>query len=283
MYLRSFFWTVLFPAYSLALIFYGSAFLLSPASPLNRMVGGTFFYVGGVVVFLGLSRLLSYAGFVLSGIPRRRTLLSSTQRQKLEHALGVLARIPVSEGGRDNDTQAALTLSPVPLDLGPAVYLSVGGVTGRELWISTALLEVMEPDDLVALIAHEAGHVARERPGCSIHWKDAVWLLAYPLAIILSFAPLLILAVALVHAQLWVHLESMLQHRREVQADRFASSVVGRKQLIRALARYFVRSGPRRKQEALKLRLRELGVAEEELEHALRDAELWAANNPVPD
>lgn len=247
------------------------------------MIGGTFFYVGGVVVFLGFSHVLSYMGFLLSGIPRRRTVLSKTHRRKLEQALGVLDRMPARERNHDSELQPAITLNPVPLDLGPVVYIAVGGVTGRELWISKTTLKVMELNDLKALIVHEAGHVARERPGCSIKWKDAVWLLAYPLAIILSFAPLLILAVALVHAQLWVHLESMLQHRREVHADKFASRIVGCEQLTRALTRYSVLSGPPRKQEALKSRLRELGLGETEINHAIRAAEAWAAKFAICD
>ena len=136
-YTRYYLLSMIAPAYVMALIFYGSAWLFSPASPLPRLLGGTVFYVGGVLVFIGISRLLGALGFWLSGVPRAQVEPSAADRVKLHQLLG---KPPAAAAGdpasRQADTLAAgraLELQPVLVELGAVPFLSVGGFMPNQL------------------------------------------------------------------------------------------------------------------------------------------------------
>jgi hypothetical protein len=113
------------------------------------------------------------------------------------------------------------------------------------------------------MVLHEAGHGAGFKLGCV--WEDLLWVLAFPVAFLLRPVPLLILAAALVHAQLWLHLVQWLRDRAESAADRWAAARSGRLAYARALTQYlglFGDDGGR----LCRSRLRRLGLSEEEIE-----------------
>jgi hypothetical protein len=237
-YTRYYLLTAIAPAYVMALIFYGSAWLFSPASPLPRLLGGTVFYVGGVLVFIGISRLLGALGFWLSGVPHSQTEPSATDRVKLHAVLGDTpaaagqhgaAEPPPARGGHE------VALQPALVELGEVPLLSVGGFTPNQLWISTHTLRTTDERTLGYLVAHERGHLATGPRTCGCAWYDVLWLVAYPLAVLLSPLPLLIAAAALLHALLWLRLAHWMRLRSEARADRWAAECTDPQGYARAL------------------------------------------------
>lgn len=225
-YTRYYLLTAIAPAYVMALVFYGSAWLFSPASPLPGLLGGTVFYVGGVLVFIGISRLLSALGFWLSGVPRAQVEPSAADRVKLHSVLGD-APAETGEQGAPEPAPAPsgheLALQPLLVELGEVPLLSVGGFSPSQLWISTHTLRTMDEGTLSYLVAHERGHLATGPRSCGCAWYDVLWLVAYPLAVLLSPLPLLIVATALLHALLWLRLAHWMRLKSEARADRWAA------------------------------------------------------------
>lgn len=244
-YLRYYLLTRLCPAYAMALLFYGAAWLLACRLALGTT--GSAFFGAGIFVFLGLSRLLAWLGFLLSGVPRARVAPTTDHAARLER----------------NTAGEQLPVVVRVVELGPVPYIASGGLLGNELWVSTHTLTTLPEDALRCMVLHEAGHGVGFRLGCA--WEDLLWVLAFPVAFLLRPVPLLILAAALVHAQLWLHLVQWLRDRAESAADRWAAARSGRPAYARALAQYlglFGEGGAR----LCRSRLRRLGLSAEEIE-----------------
>jgi hypothetical protein len=269
-YTRYYLLTALAPAYLMALVFYGAAWLLSPASPLRLVFGGPVFFGFGVFVFIGLSRILGALGFLLAGVPRARVAPGADERRKLHEALDGALAAPAEPGlSASRPPPDAVVLEPVLVELGPVPFLSIGGFLPNQLWISTHTLRNTDARALSFLCAHERGHVATGG-GCACAWYDALWLVAYPLAVLFADAgmPLLTAAAALLHAIAWIRLTYQLRLRAEARADRWAVERTDRRGYALALVK-FHRQIAGRASSTARLRLRRLGFSEEEIEDVL--------------
>jgi hypothetical protein len=244
--------TQLLPAYTLALISYGTAwlFMIALAGPARGMAFGA-----GVFIFAGLSRILSGLGFILSGIPRARVTPTPEQVLTITQALG------------DRPEPHPLTALQL-VELGPVPYVAAGGVVGHELWLSTYALRNLAPKVLAALLLHERGHIADGQRGCA--WHDLLWALAYPVAWLVRPLPLMLLPLAALHVSLWLRLEYWLQMRAEARADRWAAEKMGRMEYARALAEYLALFEQGTSSYMRRTRLRALGLSAEELASILR-------------
>ena len=275
-YTRYYLLTAIAPAYAMALVFYGSAWLFSPASPLPGLLGGTVFYVGGVLVFIGISRLLGALGFWLIGVPRAQVEPSAADRVKLHAVLGD-APAAAGESGESEPPPAPgghhLALQPVLLKLGDVPFLSVGGFTPNQLWISTHTLRSLDERTLAYLIAHERGHLATGPRTCGCAWYDVLWLIAYPLAVLLSPLPLLIVAAALLHALLWLRLAHWMRLKSEARADRWAVDRTDPQGYARALVLFHRQvSGAAGGSSNARRRLIGMGLSQDEADQLLEPA-----------
>lgn len=242
--------TQLLPAYALALISYGSAWLFLDLL-LDGINGPAAGIPGaGLIVFAGLSRVLAWLGFSLSGVPQARVMPTPEQELAIAQAF---AQWPAPHPR----TQLQL------VELGSVPYVAAGGVVGHELWLSTYALRTLRPAVLRALLLHEAGHIANTARGCA--WHDLLWALAYPLAWLVRSVPLLLLPAAALHVSLWLRLEYWLQLRVEARADRWAAEAMGTLEYARALAEYLVVFERGASSALRRTRLRALGLSAEEL------------------
>ncbi|MCC7479425.1 hypothetical protein IT575_13355 [bacterium] len=269
-YNRHFLLSVLLPAYIMALLSYGSAWLL-----LSAMGGGPAFI--GVFVMLGLSRILAWLGFLASGVPAAQVPPTAAQRERL---LALLE--PDGPGGADPEHPDPQFAGPLPvslLELGVVPYLASGGLYQGQLWISTHSLENSDDETLRCMLAHEGAHAAQGLRGCpggcigATSWADLSWLIAWPIAWYAQSAgqPLLLLLAALIHVSLWLHLGQLQRQRSERSADLAAAQRFGRELYARALLRHLqqfdTKGSPLRR-----ARLRGMGFSPEEIQRLL-DAE----------
>lgn len=240
--------TQLLPAYALALVSYGSAWLLAASlSGAARAAGGAAFGAG-LFIFAGLSRWLAWLGFLLSGVHRRRQVPTAEQVETVAQALAI------APGPR-------LELQLV--ELGPVPYLAAGGLLGQELWLSTYALRTLRPEVLRGLLLHEAGHVVAGGRGCA--WHDLLWALAYPIAWLLGPLPMVLLLTAALHVSLWLRLEYWLQQRAEAKADRWAATAMGSLAYARALAEYLAVFEDSGSTALRRSRLRAMGLSAAEI------------------
>jgi hypothetical protein len=269
-YARYYLLTVLLPPYVMALLFYTTAWLLSPASPLSARGSTTVFFGFGFLVFIGVSRLLSALGFWLSGIPQARVAPTADDLRRLHDCL----LLPPDWGsGRPSarGPDATELLVPALIELGPVPYLAAGGLDPRQLWISTCTLRSLEPVELRYLVAHEYAHVLNSPRGCGCAWPDLLWLVAYPLSWWLAgLNPGLIAAAGLLHALLWLRISYALRLRDEVRADAWAAEHLDRQAYARALADYHRRVYPDGPHAAMRYRLRKLGLDSNQIEELLK-------------
>jgi hypothetical protein len=222
-YRRYYLLTRFLPAYVLALLSYIVAWLLGPRSPLFGPLSGSAFIGAGAFVFVGLSQLLAWLGFQISGVPAARVPPTELDAAKVRDAS---AGLP-----------GAAVVGPVEVvELGLVPYAASGGTPVRQLWLSTHTLRTAPPQVLRALLAHEAGHSAAGGLGCA--WQDLMWLLAYPVVYVLSAVPLLILVALALQVSLWLRLDYALRLRREASADRWAGAVIGRRIYAEGIERY---------------------------------------------
>ena len=213
--------TALLPACCMACMFYGSALLLYSA---RQWSGGAVYFAGGFAA-LGLSPILSYLGFVFSGVPAARLAPDSAQAAQLAALLGTGSTNP-------------LPMMPHLVELGAVPFLAVGGLRLDQLWISSFTLRRFPERVLRCMLTHEAAHVVlgSRRPGCA--WYDLSWVLAFPLALLGQ--PLTLLAAAVLHTMLWLRLQRWLTARAETAADRWAAEQCGGTEYVRALAEYLL-------------------------------------------
>lgn len=251
------------PALVLGMLFYGTALLLWPVGLLTQVASaiiGQPLALSGflLLAFIGLSRILSWLGFMASGVPARRRKPDATQQLLLDE---LLAR----------GSAVALPLAPQLVELGPVPYLAAGGLTGNELWISTHTLGNTPLSVLRCMVAHEAGHVVlgSRRLGCA--WVDLTWLAAYVVADLLAQWPLAIAAAAALHISLWLRLQAWYAARAEEAADRWAAQQTSLLGYARSLAVYMTAieqpGGP-----LLRRRLAALGLEPEQLEMIMEEA-----------
>jgi len=264
-YARYYTLTVLLPPYAMALLFYTTAWLLSPASPLSARGGTAVFFGFGFLVFIGISRVLAALGFWLSGVPQARVRPTADDLRRLHEALQLP---PAWETGRPAaaDPDARALLLPALVELGEVPYLAAGGLDPRQLWISTYTLRGGDPEQLRFLVAHEYAHVLQAPGGCGCAWHDLTWLIAYPLSWWLAgISPPLILAAALLSALLWLRIAYALRLRGEVRADRWVAERLDKLAYARALAAYQRAIRPEGEHGALRHRLRRLGLSPEQI------------------
>ncbi|MCB1186014.1 hypothetical protein KDL29_02510 [bacterium] len=239
--------TSIIPVYLLTALFFLLGWYFNPF--ISGRNGGIIF--GGVVLFVGISRLASLAGFLLSQVPR--SIVQPDKQQQLK--LGDL----VPEGG--------LPMQVNLLDLGPVPYLAAGGLL-PQVWISTYSLQRLSVEELRCLLEHEQSHLRR---GCSFQWLDLLWLLAWSLAWLLSSHAPMYVASAIVFAWAWLRLQGWLRWHDELRADKAAAQACGRDNYARAIARHLaefeaVPSSPLRRS-----RLAALGLSPAEIDGVLQD------------
>lgn len=268
-YARYYMLTVLLPPYAMALLFYTTAWLLSPASPLAPG-GGTAVFLGfGFLVFIGISRVLNAMGFWLSGVPQARVRPRADDLRRLHEAVQLPPAWEVGRPAAANPDACAL-LQPALVELGAVPYLAAGGLDPRQLWISTFTLRGGDPEQLRYLVAHEYAHVLQAPGGCGCSWHDLTWLVAYPLSWWLAgISPPLIMAAGLLHALLWMRIAYTLRLRGELRADRWVAERLAKLEYARALAAYQRAIQPEGPLPALRYRLRKLGLSPEQIAEVL--------------
>jgi hypothetical protein len=271
-YARYYFLTTILPAYVMALFFYGTAWLLCPASPLANLPAIPGVFLAGIVLFAGVSRLLSLLGFYLSGIPAARVQGTPDDYRKLAEAMEWEYGASDSTAMPREDFEP-IELQPILVDLGDVPYLAQGGLSPGYLWISTHTLRNTETRILRHMVTHEQGHAAARGKGCSWPWYDLFWTVAYPLAFAFSALgmPELIAAAGLVHALLWLRFNSYLTLRDEVKADQWAAQRAGQESYAGSLVKYLAKvhgADPR----LVRYRLRRLGLPAEQTEQLLKNA-----------
>ncbi len=234
----------------MALLSYGSAWLLVLILRQDALLSGGIAVGTGLFLFVGLSRLVAWFGFLLSGVVRARITPDNHDLARIEHLL-------------DEARQLHLPVELQVVELGAVPYIAAGGFVGNELWASTHALRTLPPEVLRAVLLHELGHIAHGLRGCA--WHDLVWALAYPVAYALAPLPLLVLAAALIHTSIWLHLERWLRARAETQADRWAAVEMGRMQYARALCGYLALFERHGASTLSRDRLRRLGFSREEM------------------
>ncbi|MEZ5337754.1 MAG: hypothetical protein R3F46_05770 [bacterium] len=239
--------TSIIPAYLLTALFFTLGWYFNPLIP-GR---GTGLMLGGVVLFLGISRLAGWLGFMLSSVPKSIVQPDAAQAQKLAAALE-----PFDEG-------ANVSL----VEIGKVPFLAAGGLTPT-IWISSHSLARLNVDELSCLMRHEGEHLEQ---GCSFAWWDFLWLLPWPLGWLLAAEPLYYLASAAMYAWAWLRLQGWLRWRDELRADRAAADACGRDSYARAMLRHLqefetVPSSPLRRS-----RLAALALSPEEIDGLLRD------------
>jgi len=253
-YRRYYLLTRFLPAYILALLSYTVAWLLGPRSPLFGLWSGGTFIGAGAFVFVGLSQILAWLGFQLSGVPAARVPPTEEDDAMVREAA---AGLP-----------GAAVVGPVALvELGAVPYAATGGMIAQQLWLSTHTLRTAPPHVLRALLAHEAGHLAAGRLGCA--WQDLTWLLAYPVVYVLSAVPLLILLALALHVSLWLRLDYALRLRREASADRWAGAVIGRRTYAEGIERYLRDLDVSAGAPLRRTRLAAMGLAKGEIDEIL--------------
>ena len=271
-YARYYFLTAILPAYVMALFFYGTAWLLSPVSPITSLPAMPSVFIAGIVIFAGISRMLSLLGFYLSGIPAARVQGTSDDNRRLADAMDWESTAPSRTAAPDEHSNG-IGLQPVLLDLGDVPYISCGGLIHSYLWVSTYTLRNTDTHVLRHMVAHEQGHAAARGKGSSWPWYDLFWTVAYPLAFAFSALgmPGLIAAAGLVHALLWLRLVHQLTLRDEAKADRWAAQRVGQEAYAESLVKYLEevhRVDPR----LICYRLRHLGLSAAQSEQLLKKA-----------
>jgi Zn-dependent protease with chaperone function len=253
-YLRYYMLTQILPAYCMALLSYSSAGLLALTLWRQTLLTGGLAAVTVLFVFIGLSRLIAWIGFLLSGVARARITPASEDVERVAPYL-------------DEARQLHLPVELQVVELGAAPYVAAGGFVGNELWISTHALRTLPATTLRAVLLHELGHIARGLRGCA--WHDLTWALAYLVAYLLAPVPLLILAAALIHTSIWLHCERWMRMQIETQADRWAAGEMGQMEYAKAISVYlalFERSGAR---TLTRERLRRCGLSSEEIKQVL--------------
>ena len=239
--------TSVIPVYLLTALFFMLGWYFNPFIPGRA---GTFL-IDGVVLFVGISRLASLAGFLLSQVPRSIVEPDLQQAQKLAAALE-----PFDEG-------AIVSL----VEIGKVPFLAAGGLTPT-IWISSHSLARLGAEDWSCLMRHEGEHL---RKGCSLAWWDFLWLLAWPLAWLFSSHAPMYAASAVMFAWAWLRLQGWLRWRDELRADRAAADACGRDNYARAMVRHLaefetVPSSPLRRS-----RLAALGLSPAEIDGVLQD------------
>ena len=245
--------THLLPAYLLALLSYGAAWLFTLSRQHPGLAGGGFVFYG-FFLFMGLSRLLSAAGLFLSGIPRARVEPDADEAASLAAALA------------PPGTAAPFAVQLV--ETGAVPFAAAGGLLPGEIWISRHALHVLPPPVLRAILLHEGARTSRPGWGCA--WQDLSWALAFPIAYLLSASPLFILVAAALHVSLWLHFELWLDGRAEARADRSAAEMLGRLEYARALAEYLRLVVPAGRERFILQRLMRLGASAEEIAEVLK-------------
>lgn len=253
-YLRYNLLTQVLPAYCMALISYGSAWGLVLLLQHKALLTGGIAVGTGLFAFIGLSRLLAWLGFLRSGVVQARTEPADSELVQLQLLL-------------DEARQLHLPVELQVVELGAVPFIAAGGFVGNEVWASTHALRTLPPPVLRAAMLHELGHIAHGLRGCA--WHDLLWVAAYPVAYLLASVPVLILAAALIHTNVWLHLEQWLRAKAEAQADRWAIAQMGQLDYARAMCSYlelFERRGTR---QATRQRLRKMGLSAEDIARLL--------------
>ncbi|MCB1217664.1 hypothetical protein KDL44_09730 [bacterium] len=240
--------TSIIPVYLLTALFFTLGWYFNPLIP-GR---GTGLMFGGVVLFLGISRLAGWLGFMLSRVPKSVVQPDADQAAKLGR-LG-------PEGG-------------VPLELrlveiGNVPFLAAGGGIAPLVWLSTHSLGRLSEEDLRCLLEHERAHL---RQGCSFAGWDFLWLLPWPLGWLLAAEPLYYLATAILFAWAWLRLQGWLRWREELSADKAAANACGRDNYARAMAKHLAEFETVPGSPLRRSRLTALGLSPTEIDGVLQD------------
>ena len=238
--------TSILPTYLLTALFFCAGWYLNPFIAGHEGV----MWVGGVILFVGISRIASLLGFMLSPVPRSLVSPDASQAGKLHEALD----------HSDADAQPRL------VELGNVPFLAAGGL-GPAVWISTYTLERLQVEQLSCLLRHESEHL---RKGCSFAWWDLLWLLPWPLGWLLAAQPAYYLASAVLFAWCWLRLQSWLRWCDEIAADKAAADVCGRGQYARAMVRHLVEFETVPQSPLRRSRLAALGFTKPEIDELLQ-------------
>jgi hypothetical protein len=250
-YLRYYLRTRILPVYLLALLSYSLAWVVALNSRYNwddvGVLGGTLL-IAVLLLKPGISQLLGGIGFLSVMLPGARSAATPQQVARLT------ALLPPDR----------LPLKIHILELGEVLFLGADLPPAYVIWISSHAYATLSDATLRAMLYHEAGHSYGWLKGCA--WEDTGWALALPVAFLLEPLPLLILAAALVHAQLWLHLQQWLREREEARADIWAMQRLGRREYTEALAGYLAHFEQGSSSALRRGRLSRMGLNAEEID-----------------
>ena len=239
--------TSIMPVYLLTALFFYLGWYFNPLR--SGLHGG--FMFGGLVVFLGISRLSGWLGFNLSRVPRSVVQPRPAQAARLQQL----------------QEQQRLPLELRLVEFGPVPFLAAGGALQPVVWISTHTLERLAADELSCLLEHEAGHL---RSGCSLAWWDLLWLIAWPLGWLFGPVPAWYIASALLFAWAWLRLAGWLRWRAELAADQQAVENRDGASYARAMVRHLAEFETAPGSPLRYRRLSALGLSPAEIEELLQ-------------
>lgn len=251
--------TTFIPAYLQGLLTYALLWLQADMGAQAGSEARWMFIGLWVLACLAGSELLERIGFTVFGFERRVVEPDGGQ----ERQLAGLAQ-PQEEGGQQ--------LRPRLLELGEVPLLAVGGPRPDMLWASTHTLTHTPPEHLRALVVHERAHVGQQDHRRFI-LAAGLWALSWPVAVLLDYGMLWLLAAAFLHSAVWVHLKYQWQMREEREADTAAAEVMGREEYAAVLARYLGQLEADKRSPLRRARLKGLGLAEDDVQRLIREAD----------
>lgn len=241
-------WTDWLPAYLLTALFFAAGWFLNP---FREGLGGSFMF-GGVVLFLGISRIARQLGFRSSGIPG--------------HALEEGSAYDARLGELQRRLQLPVDLRAV--DIGDVPLVEAGGMLAPVLWVSTHTLDRLSDDEL-HVVAFQ--RLRQEPQGCGLQWLDLLWLLPWPLALLLRDLPAFYVAAAVLFALEWLQLQRIAEGMATSRADREAVAMFGRQEFARAVVRHGVELETVPGSPLLRRRLASLDFPPREIDELLQD------------
>ncbi|MFA4640334.1 M48 family metallopeptidase [Pyrococcus kukulkanii] len=113
-------------------------------------------------------------------------------------------------------------------------YALVSGFGGKDVYVTEGLLEKLDRDEVIAVIAHELGHVKKKHL-----FKDSIIsIVAVALAIIpmnLDLPVWVVIGGVLLSIALIIYDFTVLRLKNEYEADEFAAKIAGKEHIISAL------------------------------------------------